>query len=131
MNKKAGRPTDNPKNTGKYVRFSDSDIEKLNYCVEKTGKSEAEVIRIGLDMAYRRLFTGKQSDIQFLENWNADLETFGDEQEAIEVHNHCISALIENDEIKEVLSRCKKIMEVSGNSQDVMNDIDAYLQPKE
>lgn len=50
-----GRPTDNPKTTQMPVRFSDEDIQKLEYCSEITGKSKAEIVRIGVDKVYKEL----------------------------------------------------------------------------
>lgn len=53
--KKMGRPTNNPKNTQMPVRFSDEDIQKLEYCAKVTGKSKAEIIRMGIDKVYKEL----------------------------------------------------------------------------
>lgn len=55
MSPRTGRPTNNPKNSSMPVRLSDSDIEKLNYCSEITGKSRAEIIRLGIDKIYNEL----------------------------------------------------------------------------
>lgn len=53
--KKKGRPTTNPKPNRRCYRLSDSDMEKLNYCMRRTGMSEAEVIRKGLNTFYEQL----------------------------------------------------------------------------
>ena len=50
-----GRPTNDPKTKQMPVRFSKSDIEKLEYCSIKTGKSQSEIIRIGVDKVYKEL----------------------------------------------------------------------------
>lgn len=55
MSPRTGRPTDNPKKTQMPVRFSDSDILKLEYCSSKTGKSKAEIIRMGIDKVYNEI----------------------------------------------------------------------------
>lgn len=55
MSTKMGRPTNDPKTKQMPVRFSKSDIEKLEYCSIKTGKSQSEIIRIGVDKVYKEL----------------------------------------------------------------------------
>ena len=55
MSPRTGRPTNNPKNNWTGFRLSDDDIKKLNYCVEKTGMSKAEIVRRGIDMVYQEV----------------------------------------------------------------------------
>lgn len=55
MSPRTGRPTNNPKNNWTGFRMSDDDIKKLNYCVEKTGMSKAEIVRRGIDMVYQEI----------------------------------------------------------------------------
>ena len=55
MNKKKGRPTDSPKTNRESFRLSNSDMEKLNFCVEKTGESKTEIVRKGIDKVYNEL----------------------------------------------------------------------------
>lgn len=55
MSPRTGRPTTNPKNNWTGFRLSDDDIKKLNYCVEKTGMSKAEIVRRGIDMVYQEI----------------------------------------------------------------------------
>lgn len=50
--KKMGRPTDNPKITGVSIRLTKEEEEKLVYCSAETGKSKAEVMRMGLERVY-------------------------------------------------------------------------------
>lgn len=57
LSPRTGRPTDNPKNKPMPVRLSESDIEKLEYCSNKTGKSKAEIIRMGIDKVYNEIRT--------------------------------------------------------------------------
>ncbi len=53
--KKMGRPTQDPKTNTLKIRFSDDDLVKLEFCAEKTGKSKAEIIRMGIDRVYQEL----------------------------------------------------------------------------
>ena len=53
--KKMGRPTQDPKTERKNIRLSQTEIEKLNFCIEQTGKSGNEIIRIGIDKVYQEL----------------------------------------------------------------------------
>lgn len=55
MSPRTGRPTKDPKTKQMPIRFSKTDIEKLEYCSKKTGKSQAEIVRIGVDKVYKEL----------------------------------------------------------------------------
>lgn len=55
MSPRTGRPTDNPKTKQMPIRFSKDDISKLEYCSKKTGKSMAEIVRVGVDKVYNEL----------------------------------------------------------------------------
>lgn len=55
MSPRTGRPTTDPKTKLMPVRFSITDIQKLEYCSKKTGKSQAEIVRIGVDKVYKEL----------------------------------------------------------------------------
>jgi len=50
--KKMGRPTDNPRTNNTRIRMTDEEVEKLNYCCQKTGMTKADVIRLGIQMVY-------------------------------------------------------------------------------
>lgn len=52
MSPRTGRPTDDPKTLSTRIRMSKEDIERLEYCVEATGKSKAEIIREGIKIVY-------------------------------------------------------------------------------
>lgn len=52
MSPRTGRPADNPKTLSTRIRMSKEDIERLEYCVEVTGKSKAEIIREGIKIVY-------------------------------------------------------------------------------
>lgn len=55
MSPRTGRPTDDPKDLSVRIRLSQTDQEKLAYCQEKTGKTKAEIIRIGIATVYNSL----------------------------------------------------------------------------
>ena len=55
MSPRTGRPTDNPKKHETRIRMSDKDIEMLDYCCNITGKTKAEVIRLGIKKVYEEL----------------------------------------------------------------------------
>lgn len=55
MSPRTGRPTNDPKTKQMPIRFSKEDIRKLEYCSQKTGKSQAEIVRIGVDKVYKEL----------------------------------------------------------------------------
>lgn len=52
MSPRTGRPTDDPKPHERKIRFSDGDLERLDYCAEGLGLSRAEVIRQGIKQVY-------------------------------------------------------------------------------
>ena len=52
MSPRTGRPTDEPKKHQQRIRMSDKDIEMLEYCCEATGKTKADIIRIGVKKVY-------------------------------------------------------------------------------
>ena len=41
------------------VRLTVSDMKKLEFCVEKTGKTKTDILREGIDLVYRRLTENK------------------------------------------------------------------------
>ena len=53
MSPRTGRPTDNPKNHRKEVRLSNDDVRKLSLCVAKTGMTETDVIRKGIELVFQ------------------------------------------------------------------------------
>lgn len=51
MTGKAGRPiSDDARRKREVIRLNDEELEKLEYCKNKTGKSKAEIIRLGIDI---------------------------------------------------------------------------------
>lgn len=55
MSPRTGRPTDAPKTLSTRVRLSQEDIDRLEYCAEKTGCTKADIIRQGIKAVYDRL----------------------------------------------------------------------------
>lgn len=55
MSPRTGRPTSDRKGNRESFRFSESDIKKLNFCVEKTGMSKTDVVRQGIDLVYESI----------------------------------------------------------------------------
>lgn len=55
LSPRTGRPTDNPKGNRKSYRLSNDDIKKLNLCVQKSGMTETDVIRKGIDLVYQEV----------------------------------------------------------------------------
>lgn len=55
MSPRTGRPTDNPKQLSTRVRLSQEDVDRLEYCAEKTGQSKADIIRQGIKSVYDHL----------------------------------------------------------------------------
>ena len=53
--KKMGRPTDNPKQLSTRIRLSDTDVQRLEFCSQKTGKTKSEIIRMGIEKVYEEL----------------------------------------------------------------------------
>lgn len=55
MSPRTGRPTDDPKRKDLKIRVSDSTIDKLEYCHQKTGLPKSEIVRQGIDAIYKEL----------------------------------------------------------------------------
>ena len=55
LSPRTGRPTNDPKSNWTGFRLSDKDIEKLEYCVKRTGKSKAEIVRQGIELVYEQV----------------------------------------------------------------------------
>lgn len=48
-------PSKDPKGHRESFRMSDSDVEKIDYCVKKTGMKKVDIIRMGIDKVYNEL----------------------------------------------------------------------------
>lgn len=48
-------PSKDPKEHQKRIRMSDADVEILEYCCEKTGMTQSDVIRLGIRKVYAEL----------------------------------------------------------------------------
>lgn len=55
--KKIGRPTDMPKSYRESFRLSQDDMDKIDFCMRRTGLSKTEVIRQGIDSLYQKLYS--------------------------------------------------------------------------
>lgn len=55
VNNKTGKRTDDPKVFQTRIRMSEEDLMYLEYCVERTGKSKADIIREGVKEIYWKL----------------------------------------------------------------------------
>lgn len=55
MSPKMGRPTDAPKTHETRIRMSDEDVKILKICCEKTGMTQADVIRAGIRAIYESI----------------------------------------------------------------------------
>ena len=53
---KRGRPPKPDSRDNQYrIRLSDAELSMLDYCMEKTGKTKAEIIRAGIEQLYHEL----------------------------------------------------------------------------
>ncbi len=55
MSPRTGRPTDSPKQHRESFRLSDSDVKKLDFCMNKTGMTKTDIIRQGIDLVYNKI----------------------------------------------------------------------------
>ena len=55
MSPRTGRPTNERKGHRESFRLSDSDIEKLNYCVSHANMTKTDAIRFGIDKVYKEI----------------------------------------------------------------------------
>ncbi len=56
MSPRTGRPTKDPRGTNRTgVRLTESDMEKLEFCVNETGKTKTDIIREGIDLVYQKV----------------------------------------------------------------------------
>lgn len=59
MTPRTGRPTQERKGHRESFRLSDSDMEKIQYCMDATGMSKTDIIRKGVDLVYREITNKK------------------------------------------------------------------------
>ncbi|WP_185959862.1 hypothetical protein [Criibacterium bergeronii] len=50
-----GRPTDNPRDKQYRIRLTEDEEKKLAFCSEKSGKTKADILRIGLEKIYQEI----------------------------------------------------------------------------
>lgn len=89
MSPRTGRPPSlEPKSHRESFRLSDNDIEKINFCTEKTGTTKTDIVRNGINKIYDELQNFKEkgynmnsfkdingNDIPFEDLRELDLET--------------------------------------------------------
>lgn len=55
LSSKLGRPTHDPKILNTRIRLSAVDVERLEFCAEKTGLNKSDIIRMGIQKVYEEL----------------------------------------------------------------------------
>lgn len=55
MQKKIGRPTTSPKENYTGIRLSNDELEKIKFCMSKTGMTKTGVIRAGIQLVYEQI----------------------------------------------------------------------------
>ena len=55
IERKMGRPTDDPKSFRLEIQLTEDRRAMLDYCAEATGLSRAEIIRRGIDRMYTEI----------------------------------------------------------------------------
>ncbi|CUO99867.1 Uncharacterised protein [[Eubacterium] contortum] len=55
MSPRTGRPTDDPKSLNTRIRFSEKDVQMLEFCCKMTGRNKSEIIRLGIEKVYKEL----------------------------------------------------------------------------
>jgi hypothetical protein len=58
--RKPGRPTTDPKNIRLEVQLTEEHRERLDYCVDVTSLSRAEIIRQGIDVMHEKITNAQQ-----------------------------------------------------------------------
>lgn len=53
--KKIGRPTANSKTYRESFRFSEEDMQKIKLCMDQTGKSKSDILRMGIEEIYKKI----------------------------------------------------------------------------
>ena len=48
-------PSKDPKEHQKRIRMSDEDVEILEYCCKKTGRTQSDIIREGIREVYKKI----------------------------------------------------------------------------
>ena len=55
LSSKLGKPTNDPKILNTRIRLSAADVERLEFCAEKTGLNKSDIIRMGIQKVYEEL----------------------------------------------------------------------------
>lgn len=60
MSRKMGRPvSENPKKSKLFIRITEEENKKLEYCCEKTSRTKADIAREGLCLILDRILENK------------------------------------------------------------------------
>ncbi len=58
MSHRLGRPTTDPRGNNRMgVRLTESDVDKLEFCIKETGMTKTEIVRKGIEKFYNELLT--------------------------------------------------------------------------
>lgn len=52
---RTGRPTTDPKENYTGIRLSDDEINKIKFCMERTGMTKTGIIRAGIELVYEQI----------------------------------------------------------------------------
>ncbi len=55
MSPRTGRPTSNPKENYTGIRLSDDELDKIKFCMKRTGMTKTGVIRAGIELVYEKI----------------------------------------------------------------------------
>lgn len=56
MSPRTGRPTTDPRGENRTgVRLTETDMNKLEFCIKETGMTKTEIIRKGIDLVYQQI----------------------------------------------------------------------------
>ncbi len=55
MQNKTGRPTTDPKENYTGIRLSSAELDKIKFCMDKTGMTKTGVIRAGIELVYEKM----------------------------------------------------------------------------
>lgn len=55
MSPRTGRPTTDPKENYTGIRLSDDEINKIKFCMERTGMTKTGIIRAGIELVYEQI----------------------------------------------------------------------------
>ena len=57
-----GRPTENPRGERLGFRVSEEESEMIKYCMEHSGMSKSDILRLGIRKVYEEVKTSNQKE---------------------------------------------------------------------